>query len=210
MMMAIREPPSFGSLACASMLQQKQELSIADAREPGTEAPRHSTLVLGPHGVLVTLPVLSPPGRVWQSGSQKGIPAWRSWDRRTAMSSVMLSRVTPGRRILHQEENRSDLETAQVSGFTSWPKRWISASALIGRRSTSPFLRSPTVMCSFVIISIPPEPQRSTDRRPCGSLTGKDLEIISCEHEIHHQMDHVPGREVFTRIFVKCLVEFPD
>ena len=27
---------------------------------------------------------------------------------------------------------RSDLETAQVSGLTSWPKRWISAPGLIG------------------------------------------------------------------------------
>ena len=32
--------------------------------------------------------------------------------------------------------NRSDLQTANVSGFTSCPKRWTSASGLIGSRMT--------------------------------------------------------------------------
>ena len=57
---------------------------------------------------------------------------------------------------------KSDLEIAHVSGFTSWPKRWMSACALIAGRSWSPFRRSPSVMCSFAIISMPPEPQQGS------------------------------------------------
>ncbi len=54
---------------------------------------------------------------------------------------------------------RSDFETAHVSGFTSWPKRWISAPLLRTGRSRSPFFLKPAVMCSLAIISMPPEPQ---------------------------------------------------
>ena len=57
---------------------------------------------------------------------------------------------------------KSDLETAHVSGFTSWPKRWMSASGLIAGRSRSPFRLGPSVMCSFAIISMPPEPQQGS------------------------------------------------
>ena len=48
------------------------------------------------------------------------------------------------------------------SGWLSCPKRWISASWLIAGRSRPPFLRSPAVMCSLVIISMPPEPQQGS------------------------------------------------
>src|SRR2546425_6643360 len=95
--------------------------------------------------------------------------------------------------------NRSDFETAHVSGLTSWPKRWISASLLISGRRRSPFLRRPTVMCSLVIISMPPDPLARIVDGPDG-LLGADLLLITGEHEIHHQVHDIPRREVLTRI----------
>jgi hypothetical protein len=84
------------------------------------------------------------------------VPACRSFD------SVVPYAILSASRPVGSFIKRSDFETAHVSGFTSWPKRWISAPVLIGGRMTSPFLRRPTVMCSFVIMSIPPEPQQGS------------------------------------------------
>ena len=104
---------------------------------------------------------------------------------------------------------RSDFETAQVSGFTSWPKRWISASSLIAGRRRSPFFRSPTVTCSFVIISMPPEPQHGIVDGADDPLP-PDAIFVARQHQIHHQVDDVARREVLAGIFVQRFVELAD
>jgi hypothetical protein len=44
-------------------VEQEQELAVADPRQPWRETPCPAPVVLGPHGLLVALPVL-PVGRV--------------------------------------------------------------------------------------------------------------------------------------------------
>ena len=134
---------------------QEQGLTVADARESGTEAARRAAFVFFGDRVLVPLPVLSVGGD-WRSGSRRTGRQWRS------LESVLPKATLSASRPVGSFMKKSDLETAHVSGFTSWPKRWMSACALIGGLSGSPFLRSPSVMCSLAIISMPPEPQQES------------------------------------------------
>jgi len=83
-------------------------------------------------------------------------PAWQSFDR--VLPNAMLSASRPVGSFM----KRSDFETAHVSGFTSWPKRWVSTPGPTAERMRSPFRRVPTVTWSFVIVSIPPDPQQGS------------------------------------------------
>src|ERR1700720_1371937 len=89
---------------------------------------------------------------------------------------------------------KSDFETAQVSGFTSWPKRWISAFGLIGGLRTSPFFRSPTVMCSFDHQHAAGAAARVADggHHPMAP----DSAFVAGEHQVDHQVDDIARGEV--------------
>ncbi len=59
MMIAIREPPSFGLLRVRQHVQEEQKLPVADARQTRREAARRAALMFGADCLFVALPVLA-------------------------------------------------------------------------------------------------------------------------------------------------------
>ena len=104
---------------------------------------------------------------------------------------------------------RSDFETAQVSGLTSCPKRWISAPLWIGSRKTSPFRRTPA---GDVLLG----DHQHASRPAAGVVDGCDDALppdslfVSGEHEIDHEVDDVPRGEVLSGVLIQRLVELAD
>ena len=95
----------------AQDVEEEEGLAVADPRESRSEAPGRTAFVLSLYRGLVALPVLSV-GRIGDQAVEMA-PAWRS------LESVLPKAIFLASRPVGSFMKKSDLERAQVSGFTS-------------------------------------------------------------------------------------------
>ena len=105
-------------LGVGEHVEQEQELAVADPRQARCEAAGSASIVLAPYCVLVALPVFAV-GRIGDHVVEGPVPACRSFE------SVLPNRIFFASRPSFDFMKRSDLQIANVSGFTSWPNRWM-------------------------------------------------------------------------------------
>ena len=114
-----------GLLDVREHVLQEQELPVADPRQARPEAPGCAPVVLVLYGVVIALPVLAV-GWIGDHVIEGASAACRSFE------SVLPKRMFSASRPSSDFMKRSDLQMAKVSGFTSWPNRWVSASGIHG------------------------------------------------------------------------------
>ena len=201
MMMAMREPPSFGLLGVRQHVQQEQQLAVADARKSRGEAARRAALVLGAHGVLVALPVLA----VGRIGDQvvEGLAGVAVVGQRAAEGDVV--GVAAGR-VLHEEIGLRDRPglgvhlLAEEVDLRVRVDRGAEEIAVLPQADGDVLLGDHQHAAGAAAGVVD-----GADR-----LLGADLLLVAGEHQVHHQVHHVARREVLARVLVQRLVELPD
>ena len=154
MMIAMRATALLPRLGPREHVEQEEGLAVADARQARTESAGRPTLVLVPHRGLIPFPVLAV-GRVGDEVVEGlgGVPVMGEGAAERDVVRV------PAGRILHEEVGLGDCPRLRVHLLS---EEVDARLRLIAGRSRSPFRFGPSVMCSFAIISIPPEPQQGS------------------------------------------------
>ena len=181
-------------------VQKEEGLSVTDPREPGTEAPRRPAVVFRLDGGLVALPVLAV-GRIGDQVVEMAAGVVIVGERAAEGDGP---RVAPGW-VLHEEVRLREGPRLGVHLLTEK----VDLRLRIDRGPE----QLPILLPAFqdVLLGDHQQAARSAARVvDAANRASSDPFLVPRKHQIHHEMDHVPGCEVFTGVFVEGLVEPAD
>ena len=200
-MIAIRDPPWSGALAWRQHVEQEQELPVADSGQARRKAACGAPVVLGPHRVLVALPVLAV-GRIGdhvvEAGS--GVPVVR--ERAPEEDVVRVAAVLR----LHEEVRLAEGEGLGVHLLAEQVGVSVRVDGVAQALAVSYLAEG------RVLLGDREHAARAAARvvDAARSALRPQFFFVAGQHQVDHEMDHVAGREVLAGVLVQRLVELAD